>query len=166
MADGPSTAEVAREISRAVSLPGKIALHAHCAVVLAVVCIFNGLLNMIISSLGSVYQSQYHFSPDTAGLVYLGLGVGGVAGLLGLAKRLTKLTKSALHLDDRGPLDVLPFLSMAFVPPLLGLLCYGWTLEYGVFWLVPLIGLFFFFLGCMSVRVCWLPPTTSLCPCI
>jgi MFS family permease len=156
--DQPEKPDLARPRSlgwvlrRAVSMPVKIAFHAHCAVVLAVICIFNGLLNMIISSLGSVYQHRYHFPPTTAGLVYLGFGIGGVAGL-GMARKLSRLTIRVLHLADRGPLNVLPFLSMAFVPPLVGLLIYGWMLEYPVFWFVPLIGVFLFFLGCVSVRL-------------
>lgn len=36
---------------------------------------------MTLSSLGSVFQSQYHFTPTTAGLSYLGLTFGGLLGL-------------------------------------------------------------------------------------
>lgn len=69
---------ILRTLGRAVSLPARIASHAPIALILLLICILNGLVNMILSSLGSVYQNVYAVPERTCGLAYLGIGLGGL----------------------------------------------------------------------------------------
>ncbi|KAF2806018.1 uncharacterized protein BDZ99DRAFT_102399 [Mytilinidion resinicola] len=70
-----------RTLKRSVTILVVITRHLPALVILILIGIFNGLVNMILSTLGSVFQFQYHFPPATAGLSYLGLRIGGMVGL-------------------------------------------------------------------------------------
>jgi hypothetical protein len=109
---------------------------------------------MILSSLGSVFQSEYHFPPTTSGLSYLGLSVGGMIGLASSKKLITLATK-ALPNGHRGGdhAKLLPFISGACTVPFAGLAWYGWSVQGHVHWIVPVLGLFFFGFGYMCVQV-------------
>lgn len=146
--------KLGRTIGRALSLPTRIAGHPTVFSMLLLIGIFNGLVNMILSSLGSVYQNRYHFPATTAGLSYLGIGVGGLSALAvtKMAKRYLASKASSRGIAD-GPESALLF--MMAVPPIttIGLVWYGWTVQANAFWILPIIGLFFFGFGYMSTRV-------------
>ena len=155
--------EVLRSLARAVQLPADIAFsHLPCFLILALICVFNGLVNMILSSLGSVYQSVYHFPTTTAGLAYLGMGLGGL-GALAVAKRLTALAARRVGGADstERPENSLPFLFLVGPIGSIGLIWYGWSLQQKTPWIVPILGLFLFGFTYMSVRVSRTPSWRS-----
>lgn len=117
--------------------------------------VFNGLVNMILSSLGSIYQFQYGFPPTTAGLTYVGLGMGGLLGLF-ISPILFKYFGRKWESSDNSNKPEISFLVMLVAGPLtsVGLLWYGWCLHTKAFWFVPILGLFIFGFGYMGMRVC------------
>jgi len=158
---GPDTGKPSpyRTLSRALQYPARIAFcHLPCSLILVLICVFNGLVNMILSSLGSVYQTVYHFPATTAGLSYLGMGIGGLLALA-LAKRLTNLLARRVGGPDgeKKPENALPFLFLVSPVGSAGLLWYGWSLQSQAHWIVPILGLFLFGFTYMSVRVSLLP---------
>ena len=148
--DAVSTTSI---LAKTTLLPARIAFFPPCSAILALMVIFNGLVNMILSSLGSVYQYRFAFPLTTAGLAYLGIGFGGIMALT-TAKRLTiYLSRCLSDADTHRPEHILP--SLWFTLPLggVGLLWYGWAVQSRSHWIVPILGLVPFGYGYMSVRV-------------
>lgn len=145
---------MARAVTRAVSLPTGIAGHQPVFWDLVLIAVFNGLVNMILSSLGSIYQSEYHFRHTTAGLSYLGIGLGGLVALSVTKLPKRKLVTAATNRGiARGPEGAPLFLIVITPVTSIGLLWYGWAVQDGTPWIVPILGLFFFGFGYMSTRV-------------
>lgn len=144
---------ILRTLKRSISLPTKIAAHLPVFLILVLIGIFNGLVNMILSSLGSVYQEAYHFPAKTAGLSYLGIGAGGLSSLA-----VTKLLKRGVtSISQRLRLSTAEasLLSITAILPIssFGLLWYGWALQSQDPWIVPILGLYMFGFGWMATRV-------------
>lgn len=144
---------ILKTLKRSVTLPTKIAIHLPVFLILLLIGIFNGLVNMILSSLGSVYQDAYNFPAKTAGLSYLGIGAGGLSSLAvtKLLKRCVKLISKRLRLSTAEA----SLLSIAAILPIssIGLLWYGWALQSQDFWILPILGLSMFGFGWMATRV-------------
>lgn len=156
-------AAVMAVLARAISLPGRIAFfHVSCACILVLICVFNGLTDMILSSLGSVYQTAYGFPTVTAGLSYLGIGFGGLTALA-FARKMTTVVavKFGGKADAKRPENALPFLFLVGPLGSAGLLWYGWSLEERIHWLVPIFGLFLFGFTYLSIRVSANEPVSS-----
>lgn len=143
-----------RMLWRAVTLPAILSRHHSVFAVLLLIGIFNGLVNMILSSLGSVYQAAYHFSARTAGLAYLGIGIGGLSSLAVSKKMKRAVTTVSASLRFSEAEVSLLFLGSILPISVLGLLWYGWAVQKQVFWIIPIFGLFFFGFGWMATRVC------------
>jgi hypothetical protein len=95
---------VARTIGQSITIPTTIALHPSSLAILVLSAVLNGLVDMILSSLGSVFQSQYHFPPTTAGLLYLGIdvsGIGGLAAIPGISDFFSKRRAHTSRDDER-----------------------------------------------------------------
>jgi predicted MFS family arabinose efflux permease len=116
------------------SIPAIITSRSPCLAILLLSTFYNGLINVILSSLGSVSQSQFGFSPKTAGLVYLGLGVADVIAVAATPRPSDFLYKSRIQRNgSKGPEHTLlmiviagPFTFFTFI----GLVWYGWSTEY------------------------------------
>jgi hypothetical protein len=147
--------DLTRTMRRAISIPAIIACQPSSFAILVLIAVFNGLINMILSSLGSVFQSQYDFPPTTTGLSYLGLGIGGVVGLVATPRISDFFGKYCIRADgSKGLQHVLPVMIIAGPVTSIGLLWYGWSTEYKVSWIVPIIGLCLFRFGFVSITVC------------
>lgn len=114
-----------------------------------------GLLYLLFTTLTSLYLFTYHWQVELCGLAYLGIGSGCTAGILLVAKtsdaaiiRLTKANNGVYEAEMRLSSCVLFAL---FVPT--SLFWYGWTAEYGVFWIVPILGLIPFGFGLMGIMI-------------
>jgi predicted MFS family arabinose efflux permease len=103
----------------------------------------------------SVFQGTYHFSSSNVGLAYLGIGVGMFIGLAvfgrisdKLIQRLAAQNNGVFEPEFRLP----PMIPAALILPA-GLLLYGWTAQYEVHYIVPIIGTALVGLGLMSTFV-------------
>ncbi|EEA19316.1 hypothetical protein TMatcc_009453 [Talaromyces marneffei ATCC 18224] len=114
-----------------------------------------GLLYLLFTTLTSLYINTYHWQPELCGLAYLGLGLGCMTGIITVAKtsdatiiRLTKANNGVYEPEMRLASCVLFAL---FVP--ISFFWYGWSADYAVHWIVPILGLIPFGFGMMGILI-------------
>ena len=116
-----------------------------------------GALYILFTTFTFVFEDNYNFSATSAGLSFLGSGVGSFMGLAygGTFSDRAIRKKQALG-QAPTPEDRLPFLltiPAAFSLPL-GLFIYGWSAEYRIHWIVPEIGTAIIGFGMITVLMC------------
>ncbi|KAI1089399.1 bicyclomycin resistance protein [Rostrohypoxylon terebratum] len=111
-----------------------------------------GYLYLMFTTMTEVFQEYYGFTTSTVGLAFIGLGVGSMLGIILFSAtsdryiqrkaaqadaeaRATGGAKVGMKPEYRLPL--LPLGAM-FIPA--GLFIYGWTADYKVHWIAPIIG--------------------------
>lgn len=124
---------------------------------------FGALFISNISIQQKFSQPPYNYSQIIVGLLYLPAGLGYfIASIFGgrwIDRIMTKQAIKANRYDENGKLIYLPedrfrenmWLANTMYP--IGLLIYGWTLNYGVIFIVPAIGSFIFGAASMLVFV-------------
>ncbi|KAI3390836.1 hypothetical protein diail_8554 [Diaporthe ilicicola] len=129
---------------RSIMRPSKMLL---CCPIVTVMCtyvaVLYGILYLLFATYSFVFKEVYGYSTFAAGLVFLAGGIGTLTGLLYIAKFSDRnLKKRAAAGKTVTPEDRLPLiitLPGALTFPI-GLFLYGWTVEYKVHWIVPMIG--------------------------
>ncbi|BFZ54747.1 hypothetical protein PYCC9005_001784 [Savitreella phatthalungensis] len=109
-----------------------------------------GTLYAMFTTFPTVFRQTYGFNEGIVGLVYLAPGIG---FLLAVTLGVPQIQKNYERLADRQPDKQgkpefrmpVGYVGAVFVP--MGLFWYGWSVEKQNFWLVPLIGAFFFGAG-------------------
>lgn len=125
-----------------------------------VMLILYGLLYVALSSFESIFKEIYHMSTGIAGLNYIAIFVGcSVGGQVGgrsvdiIYRRLT-----ARNGGVRQPEFKLPVFMVGVILFPIGLILYGFSAQYHVFWLVPDIGACIFafgnFLCMLTLQTC------------
>ena len=111
-----------------------------------------GLLYLFFTTLDTVYIGQYHWRSELAGLVYIGMGIGFMCGIIVVAKlsdvtvvRMTKANGGVFEPEMRLPACVF----FGWFIPITFFWC-GWAIEKDAHWIVPVIGLFPFGFGMMG----------------
>jgi hypothetical protein len=104
---------------------------------------------LLFTTFTPIFEENYHFSPSTVGLSYLGVGVGFMIGQASFAKLGDPILKKCAKRFGNGELEPeyrLPLycIGALFIP--VALFWYGWSVVGHVHWLVPIIGTGF--LGC------------------
>ncbi|KAI1259217.1 bicyclomycin resistance protein [Xylariaceae sp. FL1019] len=111
-----------------------------------------GYLYLQFTTMTQVFEETYGFSTSVVGLSFLGLGVGSFIGIgiysvtsdSYLKRKAAQANREAEEtgVEKKGmkPEYRLPLLPLGatFVPA--GLFIYGWTAQYQVHWIVPIIG--------------------------
>ncbi|KAH8816353.1 bicyclomycin resistance protein [Xylogone sp. PMI_703] len=113
--------------------------------------VIYGYLYLLFTTFTVVFEETYNFSPGSVGLTYLGLGVGSLAGLFFFAwisdrtvKARTAAADRAAQAEGREPEGMKPEYRL---PPMIpcavlipaGFFIYGWTAQYHVHWIVPIL---------------------------
>ncbi|RSM04089.1 hypothetical protein CEP52_007019 [Fusarium oligoseptatum] len=110
-----------------------------------------GTLYLLFTTVSEVFQTRYGIVTNV-GLVYLGFGSGQIVGLFlfGLVSDPI-LKRLASKGGEMKPEYRLPLMipCSAIIP--IGLLVYGWTAQFRVFWFVPVIGTFLIGFGMITV---------------
>lgn len=112
---------------------------------------------LLFTTFTFVFQENYGFSTSIVGLVYIGLGVGMLVGLLGLGASSDPLMRKLAAKHNNGKLKPeyrLPLLMYAGPTIPVGLFIYGWTAQYEIHWIVPLIGTAFVGVGLIAAFMC------------
>ena len=123
------------------------------------VALVFGLLYLLFTTFTPVYEGQYGFTTSLSGLVYLGLGVALVVGMVLFNLLNGRIQKMNLTADGRPPPENRLLTMIWFSPSVaIGLFIYGWTAYYQVHWIVPIIGTFFIGFGAFFVLVSIPPP--------
>lgn len=102
-----------------------------------------GLMYLVLSTFSSLWTESYHMQLGIAGLNYIALGIGFMAGTqIGsrISDLLYKRLRDASPNKQGRPEFRVPmlFVSSMFTP--IGLFIYGWTAHYRTFWIGPDIG--------------------------
>jgi hypothetical protein len=114
-----------------------------------------GYLYLLFTTMTGVFEKTYHFSQGSVGLAYLGIGIGMFLGLFIsggtsdlVVRKLTERNGGVSKPEFRLPL----MLPAALLIPI-GLFIYGWTANFGVHWIAPIIGTSFVGLGLITTFV-------------
>jgi MFS family permease len=138
---------------RSIIRPCKMLMFSPICVIASVyVGIAYAYLYLMFGSITPLFMQIYGFGPGEAGLSFLGLGVGSMVGVLWFSIMSDKYIKKKAEqeriaaegegriAEGMKPEYRLPPLKIgAFLLPA-GLFLYGWTADYGVHWIAPIIG--------------------------
>ena len=125
-------------IAHALTRPTKFLVKSPIVLLLSLyVAFIFGLTMLLFATFPIIYENTYGWSVGASGLSYIGVGVGSVAGIFIFAK----LSDRALRNKTGEYRAERRLIMMMYVSPLLpaGMFIYGWTTEYGVHWIVPII---------------------------
>ncbi|KAI1376643.1 MFS general substrate transporter [Hypoxylon crocopeplum] len=145
---------------RSIVRPVKMAIFSPITLLLSLYGgVLFGLIFLLFTTFPSIFEGQYGFNPGTAGLAYLGLGIGMICGLVGFSILSDKLLGQGGGSTVAKPEDRL--ILMKWIAPItpLGCFLYGWSAYYKTHWIVPEIGTFIIGLGVLFVL---LPSQTYL----
>jgi multidrug resistance protein len=129
--------------SRGIIRPLKMLVKSPIVALLALyISVVYGYLYLMFTSVTEVFQTYYGFSTSITGLVFLGLGVGSLIGLAIYSTTSDRHIKKMAAKEGQGMkpeyrMQLLPL--GAFIMPV-GFFLYGWTAQYRVHWIVPIIG--------------------------
>ena len=115
-----------------------------------------GVIYLLFTTFDGVFQGQYGISASISRLVYLGLGIALVLGVVIFGSLNPRIQAARMKADGVDkPKPEYRLLLMIWLSPCvaLGLSMYGWTVYYRVHWIVPIIGTFFIGLGASFVVV-------------
>lgn len=125
------------------------------------IAVIYGYLYLLFTTITEVFEGTYGFSQGSVGLAYLGIGIGMFLGLFVagassdvILKKLKAKNGGVSKPEFRLPLMV----PVAFLIPI-GLFVYGWTTEYAVHYIVPIIGTGIFGFGLIAT---FMPVSTYL----
>ncbi|KAI0857842.1 putative MFS multidrug transporter [Xylaria cubensis] len=109
------------------------------------VALVFGLLFLLFAAFSSLFEDVYGFGTEVSGLSYLGIGIGELFGLVVFGALSDKILKK--RMADDGIVHPKPeyrlVLTMWFSPIVAGgLFIFGWTAQYQIHWIVPIIGTF------------------------
>ncbi|KAK6222631.1 hypothetical protein LQW54_000811 [Pestalotiopsis sp. IQ-011] len=119
-----------------------------------------GYQYLLFSTFTKAFQAQYGFSTSIVGLTFLGLGVGNLIGLAVVSSLSEKLLRERSKVTEANPdgerkpeARLIPLEWSSLTLPA-GLFLYGWTMQYQVHWVVPLIGTAIYGFGQLAVFLC------------
>lgn len=151
LADGIAPSEVFRlAIVRPLKLLVRSPISAVSALYIAVV---YGYQYLMFSSITVVFTEQYHFASNLVGLVFLGFAIGSIIGIPFIGLTSDRAIKRQMEIDGGKPepearITLVP-IGGVLLP--IGLFVYGWTAEYNVHWIAPIIGLGIIGLGSIMI---------------
>ncbi|KAB8228984.1 MFS transporter [Aspergillus alliaceus] len=143
---------------RAIVRPTKMLLFAPIVTLMALYIAMNyTYMYLLFTTFTYVFMSNYSFNEGEAGLAYLGVGIGFILGLLITGFYSDQYLKKVRGSRPAVPEDHLPPMVIGAILVPAGLFLYGWTTQYMVHWIVPIIGTGIFgfgmLLGFMPVQV-------------
>lgn len=121
--------------------PTKLILFSPIVFLLSIyAAITYGYLYLLFTTMSPLFMKQYGISAQNVGLCYLGVGVGQFVAItvfnLFSDSLLMKLAKGG----ELKPEYRLPLVWPGAIAMPCGVLIYGWTINYRVHWIVPVIG--------------------------
>ncbi|KAG6363877.1 hypothetical protein INS49_008980 [Diaporthe citri] len=123
-----------------------------------------GTLYLLFTTIPTVFQETYGFSTGLTGLVYLGLGTGTTLGWIVITlysdKSVIKLAK-ANNGEFEPEMRLAMSIGFSWLLPIT-FFWYGWTAQYKVHWISPILSLIPYGCGIMGL---FLPVTTYLVDC-
>ncbi|KAH9844481.1 Major Facilitator Superfamily [Teratosphaeria destructans] len=128
-----------------------------CAMMSLYMAVVYAILYLLFTTFTYVFEDDYGFSASTVGLVYIGAGVGVLLGLAILGVTSDPIMKRLAAKHNEGKLKPeyrLSLLMYAGPSVPVGLFLYGWTAQYHVQYVVPLLGTLFVGIGLIAAFMC------------
>ena len=141
-------------LGRALVRPTMLLIRSPILLVLSLyVGLIFGVMYLLFTTFTTVFEGQYEFTTSTSGLVYLGLGISMVVTVPIFNNLNRRMISQATAEGLPAPRLEQRLLPMIWFSPLVavGLFTYGWTAEYKVHWIVPIIGTAFIGFGAFFV---------------
>lgn len=108
---------------------------------------------LLITTLSGIFIATYGFEAKIVGLVYLGIAFGMAIGATLFAIFSDRMIKQRAARQAAKPEDrLVPMIAGGIALPA-GLFIYGWSAQYAVHWIVPIIGTAFLGLGLIWLLV-------------
>ena len=159
-----STASISRPkqvILRNVIRPAKMLMLSPIVLICSLyIGIAYGYQYILFTTFTTVFQDQYNWSTSIVGLSFLGFGIGSVIGLLVMGSASDRILKVMSKSTTSSPSGAMtpeyrlpPMLYGAALIPA-GLFIYGWTAQYKLAWIVPILGTGLFGIGNFTVFMC------------
>lgn len=106
------------------------------------VALIYGYIYFTVTTLTEVFESTYGFSEQDSGLCFLGLGTGMATGVFVCGSTLDWYTakQKKKHNGEVKPEWRLPLMALGGVIVPIGLFLYGWTAQFHVQFMAPIIG--------------------------
>lgn len=132
-----------QRLRRAITRPSNILLFSPIVLLLFIYSAFMfGLIYLLFTTFPEVFETTYGFSTGIAGLVYLGLGIGMIFGIVLFGVLSDKLLKQPRGgTVERPELRLLLMMCASPVIPI-GFFWYGWSADKHTHWIVPILGTF------------------------
>ncbi|KAF4630957.1 hypothetical protein G7Y89_g7185 [Cudoniella acicularis] len=152
---------------RSIIRPAKMLILSPIVLITSIyVGLVYGYLYLLFTTFTVVFEGNYGFSAGSVGLTFVGIGIGSMAGLIFFAISsdyiLKKKTEEADAIAEAAgeqsggmkPEYRLPMMipGSALIPA--GLFIYGWTAQYKVHWIVPILSTALIGIGNLSVFMC------------
>lgn len=97
-------------------------------------------LYILFSTFTSIFVTNYGFTTGTAGLSFLGLGIGSIIGQVLTTVWGNRTAQKHIRRGDFEPEHRLPLMYPGAVAMPIGLFWYGWSAEFQTHWIVPILG--------------------------
>ncbi|KAI3340516.1 major facilitator superfamily domain-containing protein [Ustulina deusta] len=156
-----STRITARELLlKSIVRPLKMLCKSPIVLILSLqLAVTYGYLYLLFTTFVFVFEGQYQFEAGAAGLSYLGLGVGFLIGLAANSLTLDYIAKKEAKGGEIKPESRLaPLLFGVLLVPA-GLIWYGWSAQFKIHWIVPIIGTSLIGIG---TNLVWVPVQSYL----
>jgi len=128
---------------RGIVRPLKMLVYSPICIIFALyVAVIYGYLYLMFTSITEVFMKGYGFTPSNVGLVFLGLGIGSMAGLVFFSITSDRTLKKMAAKEGQGmkpEYRLWPVPIGAIMLPI-GFFIYGWTVQYHTHWIVPILG--------------------------
>ena len=128
---------------RAIVRPLKMLVFSPIVALLSTLsAVVYGYLYLVFTTITSVFEKNYGFSPDVVGLTFVGVGLGMIicVATFGAISDRILIRKARANNGELKPEYRLSIIVPGGLCTPIGLFIYGWTAQYRVFWLVPIIG--------------------------
>ncbi|KAJ3579442.1 hypothetical protein NPX13_g1125 [Xylaria arbuscula] len=135
--------------------PTKLLIFSPVVLIMSLyVALVFGLLYLLFASFSFLFSDTYHFGVGVSGLAYLGIGVGEIVGLVlfgALSDKILQKRMAADQTNEHKPEYRL--IMMIWFSPFIGggLFLFGWTAQYQIHWIVPILGTFLVGFGAFFV---------------
>ena len=156
-------------ILRAIQRPFKLLIFSPIVLLFALLMgLAYGLMYVLYTTISEVFENQYGFSIGFSGFAYLGAGIGTFIGLGILLYVGDSLSIRLAKGGEKKPEYRLPPLLFGYWLFPTGFFVFGWTVQYHVHWIVPIIANGLTGVGVISVyvspstKMTSAPPTRSL----
>ena len=117
------------------------------------IAVIYGYLYLLFTTMTFVFHDQYGISASNIGLVFLGIGLGQFFGLMVFGAYSDKLLRKLAKGGEMKPEYRLPLLWSGAITVPAGLILYGWSAQYKVQWIVPILGTMLLGIGMIGAFV-------------